>query len=438
MADAADSPRTLLENQYQLLERKAEQGAITAEEADRLTEFGQALDADRPRPTVEVDGETRSLAATTVRQYLIRLRVDVAENGHDLTDIEPEAFNELMADLDADRTRSTTQQAQSAGKLFFGYHSDLGVDHEAIEMFETDSDQQRVDPQTLLTPEEVDKLRKAVDQTQSPLRNRALLELMIYTGQRVRALQTLRVGDVEVDEKPGAVYLNTDAEGLKGADKRGRYRPLTGARAAVRDWLKRHPRGNDPEAWLFVGDPNHPNVNLDQPWHQSTMRGMLKRAAVRAGIQSEDEKNRVTPHAFRHYWYTHMRMDENVDPESLKAAGGWSKDSNTPARIYQNFEDEELMKKIEEDLGLVEASEESAFIPDLCPSCGEPLESHWKKCPVCDEQLQPGLEEAEEDAMKAKHEADDQTTEETLAEIQRLILEEPERVAEALEQVGED
>lgn len=433
MADSSDSPRTLLENQYALLEERVASGAITESDAELLAEFGRALDENRPRPKVEIDGETRSGSASTVRQYLIRLRRDVAENGHELASIDAETFNDAMADLDADRARSTTQQAQSAAKLFYGYHSDLGVDADELEIFETDSTQRRVEPRSLLRPGEVEALRDAIDQTQNPLRNRALLELMIYTGQRIRALQTLQVGDVEVDEKPGAIYLNDDVEGLKGAEERGRYRPLTAARAHVRDWLKRHPRGDDPEAWLFVGAPSHPQTDLDRPWHTTSMRGMLKRAAVNAGIQDEGEPNRVTPHAFRHYWYTHMRMDEGVDPEKLKAAGGWSKNSNTPEQIYQNFADEELMDGIAEDLGLVESETVSAFIPDLCPSCGEPLEAHWDRCPVCNEHLRDDLlRDAEEDTMRDRHDSEDRDQAETLAEIQRLILEDPERVAAAL------
>jgi len=78
----------------------------------------------------------------------------------------------------------------------------------------------------MYTEDEVQALREAVDNA----RDRCMLELFLNTGQRIRAIQTLRVKDVDPEDgTTGSYYLNTDAEGLKGAAQNGSKRPLLGA-----------------------------------------------------------------------------------------------------------------------------------------------------------------------------------------------------------------
>jgi hypothetical protein len=60
----------------------------------------------------------------------------------------------------------------------------------------------------MFTEDEGNALRRACGQSELPTRNRALLELLIFTGQRLGALLTLRIGDV--DTREGYIYLNDD------------------------------------------------------------------------------------------------------------------------------------------------------------------------------------------------------------------------------------
>lgn len=433
MADSADSPSNQLADQFDLIEREAGD-EIPEEDAERLTEFGHAIFEGEPYPTYETDEGRKSFAAASTRQYLVRLRVDVSKNGHGLTEISAEEFNQLMADLDADRARSTTVQAQSAGKHFFRYFEDLGVDPDEIVVFDEDPDQREVQPEDVYTYEEIEAIRRAVDSSVNPIRNRAFLEMLIYTGQRIRALQTLKIGDVHPEEKPGYFNLNEEADGLKGATDRGRRRPLLTSRKYVRQWKERHPLRDDVDAWFFIGNPSHNGSNPDQPWSMDAMRGMLYRAAERAGVYDREsgEGKKPNPHAFRHYWYTSMRRREGADPEDLKAVGGWVEGSDTPEQLYKNFADEEHGKRLERALGVREPDEEiQRFIPETCPTCAEPLKNHWDRCPSCGEEFTvDAARTAEEDATAARYEAEDPEDSEMWAFVQRMIMEDPEGFAE--------
>lgn len=434
---STDDPSHQLQNQYELLERQAGD-QVPPDDATRLKELGEALDENKPYPVYEGPDGKESYTATTVRNYLLRLRVDVCKNGHSLTEISPEEFNELMGDLDEDRARSTTTQTQSAAKHFYRYHDDLGVDPEEIVIFEEDRSAKEVDPDDLITHDELEALRQEVDGTQNPIRNRALLEMLVYTGQRLRALQTLRIKDVHPEEKPGHILLNDGADGLKDATERGRYRPLLAARKYVREWKERHPQRDDPEAWFFIGQPGHSGSDTSSPWSSSAMRRMLYRAADKAGIydRETDTGKKPKPHAFRHFWYTSMRRDPDFDPEDLKAAGGWSESSNTPELIYKNFKDEEHMERLEVAAGEREPDDEiDRFIPETCPVCGEPLKSHWKECPACEERLvEDPTREAEEDVMSDRFQAEDEEIAEVAKEIQQAIMENPELLREYLDE----
>lgn len=54
-------------------------------------------------------------------------------------------------------------------------------------------------------------------------RDKALMAALLATGQRISALLSLRIRDVDLDGNTGYIYLNEDALGLKGASGK---RPL--------------------------------------------------------------------------------------------------------------------------------------------------------------------------------------------------------------------
>lgn len=185
----------------------------------------------------------------TLTNYAGRLRLAVIEVEGDLLDQTTESIDHLMADMaggDAEvapadgYSRGSVGQYQSALKAFYRYHEGHEVDPEEIPVFA--SEDTSVDERDMFTVEEVQVMRDAID---SP-RERCLFELLAYTVQRIRSIQTLRSKDIDLED--GVLYLNENVEELKGAKGE---RPLLGAEAYVRRWMDYHPT-KEPEEYLIT------------------------------------------------------------------------------------------------------------------------------------------------------------------------------------------
>lgn len=85
---------------------------------------------------------------------------------------------------------------QSAVSKFYQYHNDHNVVHTDIVIAK--QEQTSVDDRDMYTVEEGTALRETCDHP----RYRALLELLLNTGQRLRAMQTLEVKDVDTEGGP--------------------------------------------------------------------------------------------------------------------------------------------------------------------------------------------------------------------------------------------
>ncbi|MFC7185614.1 hypothetical protein [Halorubrum yunnanense] len=143
-------------------------------------------------------------------------------------------------------SKGTIRTYQFALRIFYRYHSDLGVDPEQIAIYSEDDDSS-VDPDDMLTRDKIERLKDAADHP----RDKMILTLLLYTGMRSNALRTLRVKDVKHlndENKTGRYRFNPSVDhGLKGADDRNGWRPLLLAEGAVRQWVNNyHPaRGDD-------------------------------------------------------------------------------------------------------------------------------------------------------------------------------------------------
>jgi integrase len=337
-----------------------------------LLELADALDKENPRTKyVDPDGERAEYASGTVYQYIniIKRWYDLTEFDF-LTAVAPD-INTLAADMDTGDhpespdggySRQTVNKFLSASKAFYHYHDDLEPAHDEIEMFKKKSEP-AYDSRDMFTREEVNELRDAMGNP----RHRALLEMLIFTGQRIRAIQTLRVKDFDLDG--GYYYLNNEVEGLKGATKRGRKRPLFGAREYVRDWLDYHPRSDDPDAWVFVGDPSNPQVDLENPINKRSIVRILKNAAEEAGIEKS-----VSPHKFRHYFVTVMKRDYDMNDDTIKFLLGHAESSNVMNTTYKHVKNEDYIEKAEVATGAKEPDNTNPHTPPSCPVCGEVLE----------------------------------------------------------------
>lgn len=363
--------------------------------AERLHHYADALDADARRVTAaDGEGEPYELKPRSVEGYLRCVRI--AADGLDLTTANADAVNDRLLELAEDRTDSTMVTYQAALRAFYHVHDDLEVDPDALVTFNPDHNP-RHDEQDMFTEEEVFDLRSAVMRTANPIRNRALFELLVYTGQRIRAIVTLRCEDIDLEA--GYFYLNDDVDGLKGALQRGRKRPLLGARKYVRDWLDAHPTG---EGWLFVGDPNHWRTADGDHLAEPTVDQILRRVAADAGVDKP-----VNAHAFRHYTATVLRRDYDLGWDRIGALFGVVEGSSMPETTYSHIDDGRLVDDVAVATGHAEADDGNRLAPPVCPTCGETLKSYWRSCPACREVFAPDATTADEALAEETVEADD-------------------------------
>lgn len=111
-------------------------------------------------------------------------------------------------------------------------------------------------------------------------RDRCLVDLLGYTGQRLRVIQTLRLRDVDPDQ---GVYFMPDADGFKGADRTGKKRPLLGACRSVHDWLRDHPTG-DPDDYLITAMECAPHTEPGRQMSTESTRERLTIIGKRVGL----------------------------------------------------------------------------------------------------------------------------------------------------------
>ncbi|MFO7926962.1 tyrosine-type recombinase/integrase, partial [Natronomonas sp.] len=304
--------------------------------------------------------------------------------------------------------KSTLGQWESAVTKFFEYHSHFGIDQTEIVI--DANPETKVDDRDMYTREEIEALRNAVTND----RDRCMLELFLNTGQRIRAIQTLRLKDVDTDE--GVYYLNTEDDGLKGADKNGRKRPLLGAKRPVYDWAKKHQGG--PEDYLITPLPSANGGIHGEKLSQSTMRRSLRRLADRADVDKPPN-----PHNFRHYFVTTCKRDYGMDDATIKHLIGHGQGSRIMETTYQHLNDEDHIKAAETAAGLRKEKNESPLTPQACPTCGEPLDQGSKACPGCGTVFAPNAKAAEEqiqEGIKESYKQADPTDTETMEEIEAV------------------
>lgn len=433
MATDTDSPRQRLIRERDTLTERADDD-FPSELADRLLTLSNALDDAYPgEKLIKQSGDIEEYAPGTVYQY-----IHVLKRWYDLTDIDYRSvtsndINQLAAQMDTGRhseapdggySRQTVNKFLCAAKAFYDYHGDLGIQRDEIDMFKKTSES-AYDARDMFSNEDIQALRDAM----KDVRRRALLETFIYTGQRLRAILTLRIKDIDTDE--GYFYLNEEVDGLKNATRRGRKRPLLGARKYLREWIEDyHPCSDDSEAFVFIGDPSNPQTKLDKPISERSVRRMLAQAKEDAGINTE-----VKPHKFRHYFVSVMSSDYELD-DTIKFLMGHGKGSNVMNTTYKHVKSEDYIAKTEEALGYKRQETRNSFVPESCAVCGEALQPDWKQCPACGEVYAPDAEAAQQQFKEAMFdsavEASTPENQDALKVLQRWFEENPDKAAEAL------
>jgi len=150
----------------------------------------------------------------------------------------------------------------------------------------------------------------------------ALIPLFFYcTGCRLEALQTVRLKDLKRHDTHITVTLNSQ-KNKKLRPKRDNH--LTRCTHLLRQWLQRHPRSDDPEAYLFCTLQE----TYDKDGKMLKKRGdilskksiakALTRLADRTGLDKPHN-----PHAFRYSMTTYYSEVEGWDVNDVADRGGW-------------------------------------------------------------------------------------------------------------------
>ncbi len=415
---------------------------IPQADKDDIAEFLDAIDPENLTTNfVNEDGETETKSTNTLRTYVYGLKRVAEVTDTPLGEFTADDVNELMGALREGRvdhenvkddgySNSYLKPWQAALRGFYRYH-DYEVDPNEIVIFT--QDKSSVDDRDMYTREEVQALREAVDNA----RDKCMLELFLNTGQRIRAIQTLRVKDVKPNEgATGVYYLNTDMEGLKGADQNGAKRPLLGAKRAVKDWLDFHPKSENPEAFLITPRNDHSWAKSGEQLSQSTIRRTLKKLADEAEIDKPPN-----PHNFRHYFVTMCKRHYDMDDATVKHLIGHGEGSTVMETTYQHLTDEDHIKDAEVEFGVRDEEEESPFTPPVCPTCDDNLAPDAKACEGCGTVFAPNAQAAKDQVESDMKQSFAQTepgsdTQEKVDQLDEL-LDDPEVKAALLEKLNE-
>ncbi len=175
---------------------------------------------------------------------------------------------------------------------------------------------------TVLSQAEIERLLE-VPETDHPLgvRDWAMLEFMYATGVRISELVTLRVRDVDLEERLVKV---------RGKGSKERIIPFGGAALEA---LTVYLRESRPALAQVAGRAGLATLFLSRRGRQLTRKGawdMVKRNVTGAGIQT-----RVTPHTLRHTFATHL-LQGGADIAAVQEMLGHADISTT--QIYTHLD----------------------------------------------------------------------------------------------------
>ncbi len=175
---------------------------------------------------------------------------------------------------------------------------------------------------TVLSQAEIDRLLE-VPETDDPLclRDWAILEFMYATGVRISELVTLRLRDVDLEERLVKV---------RGKGSKERIIPFGGAALEA---LVVYLRESRPALAQAAGRAKVGTLFISRRGHPLTRKGawdIVKRQVLGAGIQT-----RVTPHTLRHTFATHL-LQGGADIAAVQEMLGHADISTT--QIYTHLD----------------------------------------------------------------------------------------------------
>jgi integrase len=431
----------------ELLER-AERGLLRPEDATDILEWCDGYDGEKATVTpTDADHETNrwgtTRSPTTLRQWLLSATAFACDLDGSLLEASTDELNQVAqrmyegtaVSVTKPLSKNSVRSRQNCIKKFLR-HADANADPDGIAVFDKQSTV--VDPEDMLTRDEFHAIRNAPEHP----RDKAIVDLFLYTGQRNTALRTLRIKDVDLDD--GKYRLNTEADGLKGADLIGTWNPLLASVGSIRDWLNHHPDPENPDAYLLTERRDSLFRDATSTISDDTVNRVLREAAEKAAEEEPGIKHKPThAHAMRHNFVTMCKRDYELDDDVIKRLIRHKPESDVMNTTYAHLSDSDYIQKAEEAFGLREEEDESPMTPEHCDVCREPLPPTAKACPNCGTVYTPDARSAEKqvnEGMKENYRDANPSDADVMEKIDLLdeILEDPQIKEHLLERMEND
>lgn len=409
---------------------------------DRVVDMAHAYDGDNVLVECPPDESTKS--KTTIVAYMRHLKRYAREL--ELTEAGPHEYRRVIQDIldgeidgvkDSGLSESTVNVQIAAIRAFLRVHTDSVTNPD--ELPDLDSEDTAIDPSDMFTREEIQALRKATDN----MRDKALIDFLLYTGQRSTATRTLRIKDLDLEN--GRFRLNPEADGLKNADKNGKWRDLLLAESTIHDWMETgHPDPDNPDAVVFTSLPSYARVDPERPINSSTINRVCKEVAEKASEECPELADKPTnPHAYRHNFVT-IALRRGLDEATVKHQIGHSPSSNVMRTTYSHLQDSDHITRAREAFDKEVEEPTSELTPSACPRCGENPPENAKLCPWCGLEFTPDakatVENAENEVRESYKEADSMDEVEQVQLLDELLddaKDDPELKAALIEKLQE-
>jgi len=265
----------------------------------------------------------KGLSANTLQSYkrdIARLQNWAGKKGKDVAQLERKDIREWIASMSREGLAPTSvARAVSAARGFFSFLMlDGHVKRHPVEDIHTP--QRHANLPKFLTEEEMERLLFAPDiQTDTGVRDRAMLELMYAAGLRVSELCGLKVSDVDID---GAVVT------CHGKGSKQRRIPI--GKSAVH-WVQRYCAVRER---LGIESPTL-FLNRGRALTRQLAWSIIKSHAAEARVPE------ISPHTLRHSFGTHL-IQHGADSRSVQAMLGHADISTT--EIYTHITDLHMRK----------------------------------------------------------------------------------------------
>ena len=219
----------------------------------------------------------------------------------------------------------------------------------------------RVKPDSLLSPEDVKAMINAAENE----RDKALISVLFEGALRPGEILTMNVGSVTFRKDYCLITVN----GKTGV----RRIPLVASYEPLLEWLNKHPKGDDPNAPLWISLSN--NSKLERMSYHY-FRKLIRRLAEKAGL-----RRRVWPYLFRHTCLT--ALAKTLTEAKLELYAGWVHGSDM-SRRYVHFSARDLEDAILEIHGLKEEARADGIMRIIeCPRCGKRNPPNNARCSFC-------------------------------------------------------